>query len=64
VPALHRQAALRGRKRHGVLTAPSVDEPTPVRELNPEVPLPLAELIHQLLAKKKPATGRKRRPRW
>ena len=34
-----------------ILTALSVDEPTPVRELNPEVPGPLAELIHQLLAK-------------
>jgi serine/threonine protein kinase len=34
-----------------VLTAIATEEPTPVRELNPDVPGPLAELIHQLLAK-------------
>jgi serine/threonine protein kinase len=35
-----------------VLIALGSDEPTPVRELNPSVPKALAELIHQLLAKK------------
>ena len=35
-----------------ILTALGTDEPTPVRELNPSVPEPLALLIHQLLAKK------------
>jgi hypothetical protein len=35
-----------------VLTALAVDEPPPVRELNPSVSEPLAALIHQLLAKK------------
>ena len=35
-----------------VLMALGSDDPTPVRELNPNVPVPLAELIHQLLAKK------------
>jgi serine/threonine protein kinase len=35
-----------------VLMALGHDEPTPVRELNPNVPEPLAQLIHQLLAKK------------
>ena len=35
-----------------ILTALATDEPTPVRELNPDVPVALAELIHQLLAKK------------
>ncbi|MFN0018559.1 MAG: serine/threonine-protein kinase [Pirellulaceae bacterium] len=34
-----------------VLTALAVDEPPPVRELNPAVPPPLADLIHQMLAK-------------
>ncbi|MFM8271744.1 MAG: protein kinase domain-containing protein [Gemmata sp.] len=34
-----------------VLAAVLTDEPTPVRELNPSVPEPLAELIHQLLSK-------------
>ena len=35
-----------------VLMALGSDDPTPVRELNPNVPESLAELIHQLLAKK------------
>ena len=35
-----------------VLTALAVDEPTPVRELNPNVPPALADLVSQLLAKK------------
>ena len=35
-----------------VLMALGTDEPTPVRELNPNVPESLAALIHQLLAKK------------
>jgi serine/threonine protein kinase len=34
-----------------VLVALGTEEPTPVRELNPNVPEVLAELIHQLLAK-------------
>jgi serine/threonine protein kinase len=34
-----------------VLMALGSDDPTPVRELNPQVPEALAELIHQLLAK-------------
>ena len=34
-----------------VLAAVLTDDPTPVRELNPNVPEPLAALIHQLLAK-------------
>lgn len=34
-----------------VLTALAVETPTPVRELNPAVPEPLAELIEKLLAK-------------
>jgi Leucine-rich repeat (LRR) protein len=43
-----------------VLIALGNDEPTPVRELNPRVPEPLAGLIHQLLSKKpeeRPATA-------
>ncbi len=35
-----------------VLAAVLTDDPTPVRELNPDVPEPLARLVHQLLAKK------------
>jgi serine/threonine protein kinase/formylglycine-generating enzyme required for sulfatase activity len=35
-----------------VLAAVLTDEPTPVRELNPNVSEPLARFIHQLLAKK------------
>src|SRR5262249_14786285 len=35
-----------------VLMALGSDDPTPVRELNPSVPEALAQLIHQLLAKK------------
>ena len=35
-----------------ILTALATEEPTPVRELNPEVPVALAELIHKLLAKR------------
>ena len=35
-----------------ILMALGTDEPTPVRELNPNVPEPLALLIHQLLSKK------------
>jgi serine/threonine protein kinase len=35
-----------------VLMALGSDDPTPVRELNPNVPESLAQLIHQLLAKK------------
>jgi hypothetical protein len=35
-----------------VLMALGTEEPPPVRELNPAVPEPLAELIHQQLAKK------------
>jgi hypothetical protein len=35
----------------GQLIAIIVQEPKPIRELNPEVPEPLADLIHQLLAK-------------
>ena len=35
-----------------VLTALAVEEPTPVRELNPKVPPALAALVHQMLAKK------------
>ena len=35
-----------------LLTAMATEEPAPVRALNPEVPEPLARLIHQLLAKK------------
>jgi serine/threonine protein kinase len=35
-----------------VMMALGMEDPTPVRELNPNVPEPLAELIHQLLAKK------------
>jgi serine/threonine protein kinase len=35
-----------------VLAAVLTDDPTPVRELNPNVPEPLAQFIHQLLAKK------------
>jgi predicted Ser/Thr protein kinase len=34
-----------------VLTALGTREPPPVRELNPDVPEPLAALVHQLLAK-------------
>ena len=34
-----------------MLTALGIDEPRPVRELNPETPESLAALIHQLLAK-------------
>ncbi len=34
-----------------ILIAIATEEPTPVRELNPNVPEPLAELIHRLLAK-------------
>jgi hypothetical protein len=43
-----------------VLTALAADDPRPVRELNPAVPAPLADLIHQLLAKDpagRPATA-------
>ena len=35
-----------------VLMALGTEEPRPVRELNPDVPESLAELVHQLLAKK------------
>jgi eukaryotic-like serine/threonine-protein kinase len=35
-----------------ILTAIATEEPTPVRELNPEIPKGLANLIHRLLAKK------------
>lgn len=35
-----------------VLTALATKEPPPVRDLNPDVPEPLAALIHQLLAKR------------
>ncbi len=35
-----------------VLTALAADEPPPVRELNPNVPEPLADLVHQLLSKR------------
>ena len=34
-----------------ILIAVATEEPTPVRELNPNVPEPLADLIHRLLAK-------------
>ncbi len=34
-----------------ILIAIAIEDPTPVRELNPEVPQPLADLIHRLLAK-------------
>jgi len=34
-----------------ILIAIAIEEPTPVRELNPDVPQPLADLIHRLLAK-------------
>jgi serine/threonine protein kinase/Leucine-rich repeat (LRR) protein len=43
-----------------VLIALGSDEPRPVRELNPQVPVTLAELIHQLLSKNpvdRPATA-------
>ena len=36
-----------------ILTALATDEPRPVREWNPNVPPALADLIHQLLAKKR-----------
>ena len=36
-----------------VLMALGMEDPPPLRELNPAVPEPLAELIHQLLAKKR-----------
>jgi serine/threonine protein kinase len=42
----------RGPTAMAVLMALGLDEPTPVRELNPAVPEPLAALLHQLLAKK------------
>ncbi len=35
-----------------ILTAIAIEEPTPVREVNPAVPAPLADLIHRLMAKK------------
>ncbi len=35
-----------------ILTALATEEPTPVRELNPEVPVELADVIHRLLAKR------------
>lgn len=35
-----------------VLTSLAIDKPRPVRELNPEIPAPLAELIQQLLSKR------------
>ncbi len=34
-----------------ILVAIAIEDPTPIRELNPEVPEPLADLIHRLLAK-------------
>ncbi len=43
-----------------VATAIALDEPPPVRDLAPDVPPPLAELVHQLLSKdrdKRPATA-------
>jgi serine/threonine protein kinase len=43
-----------------VLTALAADDPPPVRELNPPVPASLADLVHQMLAKKpadRPATA-------
>ena len=49
-----------GETTMAVLTALAVDEPTPVRELNPEVPEAFAAEIHKLLAKRaddRPASG-------
>ncbi len=34
-----------------ILIAIAIEDPTPIRELNPDVPEPLADLIHRLLAK-------------
>jgi serine/threonine protein kinase/Leucine-rich repeat (LRR) protein len=47
-----------GASTMAVLTALATEEPTPVRELNPAVPEPLAALIHQLLAKRADARPR------
>lgn len=41
----------KGNSAMAVLTALAVDDPIPVRQLNPKVSEPLAELIHQLLSK-------------
>jgi serine/threonine protein kinase len=44
-----------------VLTALATEAPTPVVELNPDTPLPLAELVHRLLNKnpaRRPASAR------
>jgi hypothetical protein len=41
----------RGPNAMAVLLALGTEEPTPVRELNPDVPEPLAALTHELLAK-------------
>jgi serine/threonine protein kinase len=44
-----------------VLMAISTAEPAPVMEVNPDIPAPLAQLVHQLLAKKpedRPASAR------
>jgi hypothetical protein len=52
---LYRMAAgrlpFRGDSIFAVLSALANDTPPPVRELNPQVPPPLADLIHRLLAK-------------
>jgi eukaryotic-like serine/threonine-protein kinase len=42
----------RGEHVMAVLAAVLTDEPDPVRDLNPNIPEPLAALIHQMLAKK------------
>jgi WD40 repeat protein len=47
-----------GSNAYEVLAALIADEPPPVRELNPDVPEPLAALVHQLLAKSADARPR------
>jgi serine/threonine protein kinase len=55
-----RQLPFNGPNAMAILVALTTEEPKPLREINPEVPEALAELIHQMLAKdpeKRPANG-------
>jgi serine/threonine-protein kinase len=55
------QLPFQGGNTTAVLLAPTTDTPKPVRELNPNVPEALAELVTQLLAKdpgQRPQTAR------
>jgi urea transport system substrate-binding protein len=60
------QRPFQGNSLTAVLTALAVDTPRPVRELNPEVPPALAELVESLLAKepaRRPASAHEVRER-